>query len=148
MDKAVRIDEPHYRDLTKWAEKAGGLELKEALQRMIDAFAAAPETATQAKGAAAALDKMTELTGVELLLKQAKLAKLREETRYLHTRNVRIEKGLPVGVKTELALEQDTAKPERLWCLNCRVTADTPEEIQAHKSFGHILENAETVGIH
>jgi hypothetical protein len=59
--------------------------------------------------------------------------KLAEEVKMLKTRRTTLVHRMTVGARTELAMEDDTAKPDKFWCVKCRVTAETPDEIAAHR---------------
>lgn len=86
--------------------------------------------------------KKLEALSVEVQgLKRDKLRleaeKLKEETGLLHMRAVKVKNGLPMTVRNELAMEDDTASPDGiLWCSRCKVTAESREEIESHKKMG------------
>ncbi len=73
-------------------------------------------------------------------LLELKKEKLRQEIRYLKVRNLRIEKGLPVGVKAELAVTGGYNPPEESlpanWCNKCRVNLISDTDRQAHAAYG------------
>lgn len=56
-----------------------------------------------------------------------------EEIKTMRARRTAFIHRMPVGARTELAIEDDTAKPDKFWCRKCRVTVETPEEIAAHR---------------
>jgi hypothetical protein len=128
QEKSVKVNEADYRALAKLAEEDGGISLKDTLHGII-------LTVTEHRLVPSPGQEPMRQLSLDDALKEAKLALLKEQTRKLHVYNLRVEKGLPAGVKNVLAQEQDTAQAPN-WCNKCRVSLETEEEIQAHRANG------------
>lgn len=73
--------------------------------------------------------------------------KLNEEVLTLRTKRAKIEKGMSLAARTQLELQKDIAEPAGKdfpkWCTRCRVTVETPEELETHKAYGCLVRELE-----
>jgi len=74
-----------------------------------------------------------QLEALNAEIQGLKKDKLSEEVKMLKARRTTLVHRMNVGARTELAMEDDTAKADKYWCAKCRVTAETPDEITAHR---------------
>lgn len=73
--------------------------------------------------------------------------KLAEEVKRIRATRVKIETRLPPGAQNILAMEKDVAEPQGhdfpKWCMNCKVTVESPEELEEHRRVGHSVRELE-----
>jgi|GEM_PF-5685441 hypothetical protein len=73
----------------------------------------------------------------EVELQKKRQEKLVKEIEKLAISNTRSRNRLPVGARNELEMGKDVASEGSgfpKWCLTCKVTVDTPEELEKHKT--------------
>ena len=164
FDRKVRISEEAYEKLQQAVKSAGGsdvISMAEFLDHLI--LRGAVKIETIAKTGAenldpVELDREIKETGLEVLREKVvklkdehetnalKKDKLKEEIRKLKIENARKYGKLPPGVMHSLEEEKDTADTGAgfpKWCLNDRVTVESPEELEAHKAAGHSVRELE-----
>jgi hypothetical protein len=60
--------------------------------------------------------------------------------------NSRLLAGLPPAARTEFEMQKDQAQTPAgwpKWCMNCRVSVETPEELESHRAAGHSVRDLE-----